>query len=114
LRIPSFQKAAFSLTRRKRGNMFFYKPVHLKKGIALVLFAWLMFTLLTGMTRYTSKVASVPMMLFFQNLISLLFVVPLLIKHHYDLKPKRFGLILVRALTGVFGFGCLFLAKSSH
>jgi len=84
---------------------------NLRKGISLILLTWISFSILAALSRGASTKASIPTILFFQNLISFIFVLPWVIKNGKEsLKTEKFGLIFVRTTCGVLGFGCLFLA----
>ena len=51
------------------------------KGVAYILIAWLFFTVMMIFTRSAAKTASLPTILFFQNFIGVMSVVPWTIRH---------------------------------
>ena len=84
---------------------------HLKWGIFFILLAWLAFTVMATLARVASVTIPLPTVIFFQNFISLLMVIPWIWKHGISsLRTQRFGLILVRSLGGLISFSLLFLA----
>ncbi|HSX26550.1 MAG TPA: EamA family transporter, partial [Chlamydiales bacterium] len=84
---------------------------HLKLGILFILLAWLFFTLMATLSRFATATLSLSTVIFFQNFIGLLGVIPWIFHHgSSSLKTDRFGLILVRALTGLLSFIFLFMA----
>jgi len=84
---------------------------HPTKGIACVLIAWIFFTIAIALSRPASESSSVPTVLFFQNLISLIVTIPwLLRKGKKSFYIPKFGLMLVRALAGYLSFAFAFLA----
>ncbi len=88
-----------------------HHPGKLIKGVIYLLLAWLMLTTVTTLSRYVSKTETIPTMLFFQKLISMLCVLPWVIKQgSVGLKTQRFGLIFFRAIVGLLSFGFLFAA----
>lgn len=81
------------------------------KGVAYLLLAWLMLTVVTTISRYASQEQPIPNVLFFQKLFSALCVVPWILKQGTEsLKTKHFGLIAFRSVTGLLSFGFLFAA----
>lgn len=84
---------------------------HLKWGIFYILVAWLFFTLMATISREISPHVNVSVVLFFQNFISLLMMIPWIFLHGIkSLKTQRFGLIFLRSIGGLLAFAFLFLA----
>lgn len=84
---------------------------HLKWGIFYILLAWLAFTLMATIARIATATVSTYTVIFFQNFISWLAILPWVWKHGISsLKTSRFGLIFVRSVVGTFIFAFLFLA----
>lgn len=84
---------------------------HLAKGVGLILFAWLCLVVMTTITRFAIPQSSLGMVLFFQNGISFLLMLPWFF--HYGLeevKSSRVGLIIVRSVCGLLGFTCMFVS----
>lgn len=82
-----------------------------KWGVFFILLAWLTLTLMATLSKFASQGSSLPMVVFFQNFISWLFVLPWVYRHGFSsLKTERFGLILLRSLAGFIGFFALFAA----
>jgi drug/metabolite transporter (DMT)-like permease len=82
-----------------------------RAGIAYILVAWLLFTLMTIGTRFTSKTVPISTILLFQNLIGLMTVLPWLKKQGRGLLyTKHFGLILFRSLVSLMAIWFSFLA----
>ncbi|HEY5259258.1 MAG TPA: DMT family transporter [Rhabdochlamydiaceae bacterium] len=80
----------------------------LKRGVVYVLLAWLFFTLMTTLAKVTSQHTTTPMIILFQNGISLLLLLPWMRKG--DFKTDHKGLMLVRALFGLANFALLLFA----
>jgi drug/metabolite transporter (DMT)-like permease len=86
-------------------------PKHLKKGIFFILLAFLCFTSMFAMSRFTAKLVSTPMILFFQSILCLPFMIPWVVKHGMEsFKTRHFGLIFVRTCCGFISYGLTFLA----
>ncbi|HSX12648.1 MAG TPA: DMT family transporter [Rhabdochlamydiaceae bacterium] len=82
-----------------------------KKGASFVLLAWFFFTLVIMLSRFASAASSVPMVLLFQNLISLLFMLPFMLKEGKSgFISSKFDVILVRGIAGYSSFVFAFLA----
>lgn len=82
-----------------------------KKGVACVLAGWLFLTTVIAISRYAGEATSVPTVLFFQNLVSLIVITPWMIVHGGNsLKLSRFALIVLRSLAGYTSFAFIFLA----
>jgi drug/metabolite transporter (DMT)-like permease len=80
-------------------------------GISYVLFAMLVFSLLSLISRYTSKNVPLSTILMFQGFIGLIFTLPWVYVHGLEsLKAKRYGLIVFRGFGGIAGFALVFLA----
>lgn len=76
-----------------------------------MLCAWIFFTLLITQSRFTSTLTSVPMVLLFQNLVSLVCMLPFMIKNGKKafISPK-FKVMLFRGVAGYSSFAFTFLA----
>lgn len=84
---------------------------HLKWGIVFILLAWLAFTIMATTSRIVTESVPVAIVIFFQNFISWLTIIPWIFLHGVGiLKTKRFGLIAVRSIGGLFAFALLFLS----
>lgn len=82
-----------------------------KKGVSCVLCAWVFFTLLITQSRFTSTLSSVPMVLLFQNLVSLLCMTPFMVKNGKKaFYSPKFKVILFRGIAGYSSFAFTFLA----
>lgn len=82
-----------------------------KVGIAYILVAWLLFTLMTFITRFASVRIPIVTILLVQNIIGLVFVIPWICKHGWSLmRTSRFGLILYRSLTSLIAIALSFFA----
>lgn len=83
----------------------------LKAGIFYILAAWLLFTVMTIVARFASKTIPIASILFLQNLIGLLTLIPWIKKHGWELvRTNRFGLLLFRSLASISAIGLSFLA----
>ncbi len=83
----------------------------LKRGIFYVLLSWLFFTFMTTLAKVTAPHTTTPMILLFQNGVSLLLILPWMRKENF--KTERKGLMAARALFGLANFGLLLLAVQS-
>jgi drug/metabolite transporter (DMT)-like permease len=85
---------------------------NLRVGISYILFGMLFLSLLSLISRYTSKNVPLSTILMFQGFIGLIFILPWLYAHGFEsLKTKRFGLIFLRSfIGGIGGFVLIFLA----
>ncbi|MBX7067291.1 MAG: DMT family transporter [Parachlamydiales bacterium] len=82
-----------------------------KAGVLYILAAWLLFTLMTIFARFASRTIPLVSILFLQNLIGLVTLIPWIKKHGWDLmRTKRFGLLLFRSLASISAIGLSFLA----
>ncbi len=82
-----------------------------KKGACSVLLAWFFFTLVITLSRFTSRHSSIAVVLLFQNLISLLFMVPFMFKEGKGaFASSKFKVILLRGIAGYGSFVFVFLA----
>lgn len=92
-----------------------HKPhFHLKWGIFFILVAWLAFSVLTTLSRFASASVSLATIVFFQNFISLVLILPWVFRNGMQpLKTERLGLIIFRGFAGLIGFFLLFLAVKS-
>lgn len=60
---------------------------------------------------FAARSASVPQMIFFRNLISLIIILPWMLKHgKTSFKTSRIGLILARSVTSILTPGLMFIA----
>lgn len=74
---------------------------HLMKGIGLSLFAWFASTIMVLLARYAQTSISLPMVLFFQNGIGLIAILPFAIKSHPKLARRvPYGTLIIRCLFG--------------
>jgi drug/metabolite transporter (DMT)-like permease len=81
------------------------------KGIGYILIAWLLFTVMMIFTRAAAKMASLPTILLFQNLIGVVSVIPWTIRHGIGyVKTERFGLILFRSVVSLMAYWMSFMA----
>ena len=88
-----------------------HEKADLKKGAFLVLVGWLFFTLLIALSRPTSTASSVPTALLFQNLISLICILPAMVKNGgSSWRFNKFKLIFLRTFAGYLNFAFIFLA----
>lgn len=70
-----------------------------------------MLTLVAMLSRFVSKTETISTMLFFQKTISLLFILPWIVKYgRPSLKSNHYGLIFIRSIAGLLSFGSLFAA----
>ncbi|MGL4540118.1 MAG: DMT family transporter [Candidatus Rhabdochlamydia sp.] len=84
---------------------------HLKYGIGYILIACFFITAMATLSRFASNHVSLPVIIFFQNFISLITVLPWIFKHGWSsLRTEHMGLIIVRSLAGLLSFSFLFLA----
>jgi drug/metabolite transporter (DMT)-like permease len=93
-------------------SMESHPPTHqFKAGISYILVAWLFFTVMTIMTRYTSATVPIATILLIQNIIGLLTLIPWVAKHGWGLlKTEHFGLILFRSLVSLIAIAFSYLA----
>ncbi len=84
---------------------------NLRSGIFYMLIAWLLFTLMTLFARFASKTIPLASILFLQNLIGLITLIPWIKKHGWELmRTERFGLLLFRSIASISAIGLSFLA----
>ena len=84
---------------------------NLRKGVFYVLISWIFFTSVIALSRYASAKTSVPTVLFFQNFISMLFILPWVIQSNAKgLVLSKIGLISLRSLAGFLNYAFVFLA----
>ncbi|MGB7977937.1 MAG: DMT family transporter [Chlamydiales bacterium] len=82
-----------------------------KVGIVYILIAWLLFTFMTIIARFTSKTIPLASILFIQNLIGLITLIPWIQKHGWGLmRTRRFGLLLFRSMASISAIALSFLA----
>ncbi len=88
------------------------KPVpNRKKGIIFILISWLFLTSVVALARIVSSRTSVPTVLFFQNCVSMLVMLPWIVKAGLDsLRLNKIGVLAIRALAGYSGYAFTFLA----
>lgn len=81
------------------------------KAIPLVLCAWLFFTGAIAIADHLGPGFPVPTLLLFQNAISLLFILPWMMRGGKEIwKPPSFRLVILRSIAGYLNFAFLFLA----
>jgi drug/metabolite transporter (DMT)-like permease len=86
-------------------------PSNWKKGVILVMMTWVFFTAVIAIARWLGETVSVPMLLLFQNGISLLVILPLMLKRgKKSFKTGKPKLILLRTVAGYGSFCFIFLA----
>ncbi len=86
-------------------------PSDWKKGVMLVLMTWVFSTAVIAIARWLGESVSVPMVLLFQNGISLLVVLPLMVRRgKKSFKTGKPKLILLRTAAGYGSFCFIFLA----
>jgi drug/metabolite transporter (DMT)-like permease len=84
---------------------------NLKKGIYYILLAWACWSVAALLVREISPRVSTWVSLFALNLVGLILTIPVLMKSGWhDLLTNRIGLLIFRAVLGLFGFAFLFLA----
>ena len=77
----------------------------------MIILSWLFFTLTYALSVFAARSATVPQMLFFRNIVSLLIVLPWMIYHGPEsFKTSRFGLLLARSLASLASLGFMFIA----
>ncbi len=88
------------------------KPLPSKvRGAAYVLISWIFFTLVIALSRFASAKTSVPTVLFFENLICLLLMLPIVIKRGAkSLYMSKIGVIVLRSLAGYINYAFVFFA----
>lgn len=83
----------------------------LKKGVPLVLLAWVCFSTLYMLSKLLVDHTTTSTMLFFRNILPLLCVIPwVIIKWSKSLQVKNFKIILIRSLTGLLNLLFIILA----
>ena len=86
---------------------------NLKKGIYFILLAWAFWSVATLLVREISPRVSTWVSLFALNLIGLMLTIPVMMRSGWhDLLTHRIGLLILRALVGLGGFGFLFMATT--
>lgn len=88
------------------------KPVPSKiKGAVLVLISWIFFTLVIALSPFVSSKTSVPTVLFFENLICLILMTPIMIRKGVkSLYMSKIGVIVLRSLAGYINYAFAFFA----
>ncbi|NGX27014.1 MAG: Riboflavin transporter [Chlamydiae bacterium] len=82
-----------------------------KKGIIYVLISWVFFTTMIALSRIAIEKTSVPVVLLFQNFISLLVITPWMIrKGKKSLYLSKIRAIIIRTLAGYLCYAFIFLA----
>ncbi|MCI0381674.1 MAG: DMT family transporter [Chlamydiae bacterium] len=80
-------------------------------GVLLIIFAWVFFTVMIAISRYVSPLTSIPIVLLFQNGISLLFILPWMIeKGKTSFHTPKYHLLILRTVAGYLNFTFIFLA----
>lgn len=86
---------------------------NIKKGILFVLLAWLCFSSLYAVSKLIEGQTTVSTMLFFRNILGILFILPWIIKGWpKSLKLNNPKIVLLRSTTGVLNLFFIFLAIS--
>ncbi len=84
---------------------------NLKKGVGLYLLAYLFFTCGFAIIKHTETHSSVASIVFFRNLVGVLFTIPWMLKHgKASLKVARPGLVLFRSAIGLLSMLLVFLS----
>lgn len=86
----------------EKENVFF--------GSLLTLLAFFLVAVMSALAKYANQFFPTLEVVFFQNVISFLILVPFFIKEKQVWRTKKIGMHLVRALTGSGYWFCLFLA----
>ncbi len=80
-------------------------------GATLVLLAWIFFTSVIALSRTASAKSSVPTVLFFQNFVGMILILPWVIKgEKKGLQLSKIGLVVLRSLAGYINYAFVFLA----
>ncbi|NGX47826.1 MAG: Riboflavin transporter [Chlamydiae bacterium] len=83
----------------------------LKKGIFLVILAWLCFSTLYMVAKLIGNQTTVPTMLFFRNVLGLVIIAPFLFKKwRKALEVKNLKIVVARSLLGLLNLFFIFLA----
>lgn len=89
----------------------FFHRYDLKKGIALVLLAWLCFSTLYMISKLIQTTTSVPTMLFFRNVSGLIILIPMLVKKWPKIfEVKDIKVVLIRSFMGLLNLFFIFMA----
>jgi drug/metabolite transporter (DMT)-like permease len=84
---------------------------NVKAGIGYILGAWLLFTVMTIVTRYASAQVPIVIILLFTNLIGLISLLPWVYKHGWDLlRTDKWGLLLFRSIVSITAVAFSFYA----
>ncbi|MES2274213.1 MAG: DMT family transporter [Chlamydiota bacterium] len=84
---------------------------HLRRGVALILLAWVFFTVMSPLVRQVSEHLPITAILCMQGIVGALCVMPWMVKHGKEsFKTKSWGLILVRTGAGLLVYTFLLLA----
>ncbi|MDN3506581.1 MAG: DMT family transporter [Simkaniaceae bacterium] len=90
-------------------NLFHRKD--LRKGITLVLIAWLLFSTMYMLSKLIGGQTTVPTMLFFRNVMGLVIVLPYIVKKRLKaFEIKNWRIVLTRSLLGLINLVLIFLA----
>ncbi|NGX38102.1 MAG: Riboflavin transporter [Chlamydiae bacterium] len=86
-------------------------PPNRIKAVVYVLISWIFFTSVIALSRTATARTSVPTVLFFQNLVSMIIILPWMIKNGgRSLYLSKIGVIVLRALAGYICYAFIFLA----
>lgn len=92
-------------------KFFKFEKHDLRKGIPLVLLAWLCFTGLWTISKLIEDQTTIPTMLFFRNLLGLVVIIPWIIKYWpKSLKVNNQKLVITRSILGLLNLLFIFLA----
>ncbi|NGX59559.1 MAG: Riboflavin transporter [Chlamydiae bacterium] len=89
----------------------FFQHYNLKKGIFLVILAWLCFSTLYMLAKVIEKQTTIPTMLFFRNVLGLAFIAPFIFKEWpKSLEVKNIKIVVIRSMMGILSLFFIFLA----
>lgn len=92
-------------------KLFFFPRHDLKKGIFLVLIAWLCFATLYMVSKLLDTQTTVPTMLFFRNVFGFCAVLPWIFKQYpKSIEVKNVKIVVLRSLMGLLNLFFIFLA----
>jgi len=81
------------------------------KGAAFVMISWIFFTSVIALSRIASETISIPTILLFQNFVSMIIILPSMIKKGgKSLYLSKIGVIVLRSLAGYINYAFIFLA----
>src|SRR5215217_5496966 len=88
-----------------------HKPENLAIGAALTTLSFLCVALVSAFGKAASQYTSTGVVVLFQNLISLLFIIPIALRTGWDpLRTQKLGLHILRAASGTACWYALFVA----